>query len=139
GKDRLKLAAIAWPKEPLGSWLAKVEAQVPVTMAAVSANYTLPLIASPSGGCGDDTWTPTSLTNAPAARLNHTAVWTGSEMIVWGGGDASSDFNTGGRYNPSAERCTANSTAGAPAARCAQTAVWTGNDMIVWGGGDATS
>src|SRR5437764_173462 len=68
GKDRLKLAAIAWPKEPLGSWLAKVEAQVPVTMAAVSANYTLPLIASPSGGCGDDTWTPTSLTNAPAAR-----------------------------------------------------------------------
>src|SRR5205809_1959614 len=50
GKDRLKLAAIAWPKEPLGSWLAKVEAQVPVTMAAVSANYTLPLIASPSGG-----------------------------------------------------------------------------------------
>src|SRR5881296_3525249 len=65
GKDRLKLAAIAWPKEPLGSWLAKVEAQVPVIMAAVSANYTLPLIASPSGGCGDDTWTPTSLTNAP--------------------------------------------------------------------------
>src|SRR5437867_6325650 len=60
GKDRLKLAAIAWLKEPLRSWLAKVEAQVPVTMAAVSANYTLPLIASPSGGCGDDTWTPTS-------------------------------------------------------------------------------
>ena len=30
--------------------------------------YTLPVIASPSGGCTDDTWTPTTLTNAPAAR-----------------------------------------------------------------------
>src|SRR5438128_3699799 len=119
GKDRLKLAAIAWPKEPLGSWLAKVEAQVPVTMAAVSENDTLPLIATPSGGCGDDTWTPTSLTNAPAARLNHTAVWTGSEMIVWGGGDGSSVFNTAGRYHVSTHRRAATRTPGAASARSA--------------------
>ena len=33
-----------------------------------SVAYTLPVIASPSGGCTDDTWTPTTLTNAPAAR-----------------------------------------------------------------------
>ena len=32
-----------------------------------------------------DSWTATSTTNAPAARDFHTAVWTGSEMIVWGG------------------------------------------------------
>ena len=32
-----------------------------------------------------DTWTATGTTNAPSARFNHTAVWTGSEMIVWGG------------------------------------------------------
>ena len=32
-----------------------------------------------------DTWTPTSAVNAPPARYHHTAVWTGSEMIVWGG------------------------------------------------------
>src|SRR5437016_5928860 len=65
GKDRLKLATIAWLKEPLRSWVAKAEAQVPVTMvtmAAVSANYTLPVISSPSdnssssGSCTDDTW-----------------------------------------------------------------------------------
>ena len=36
---------------------------------------------------GTDTWTATSTTNAPAARHYHTAVWTGSEMIVWGGYD----------------------------------------------------
>ena len=34
-----------------------------------------------------DSWTATSTTNAPAARGVHTAVWTGSEMIVWGGSD----------------------------------------------------
>ena len=91
GKDRLKLATIAWLKEPLRSWLTRAETQVPVTMAAISANYALPVIASPSGGCTDDTWTATSITNAPAGRYLHTAVWTGSEMIVWGGFDGSSN------------------------------------------------
>jgi hypothetical protein len=56
-----------------------------------STNYTLPPISSPSVVCIDDTWDPTSLINAPTARLDHTAVWTGSEMIVWGG------FNTTAR------------------------------------------
>jgi len=32
-----------------------------------------------------DTWTPMSVTGAPAARLAHSAVWTGTHMIVWGG------------------------------------------------------
>ena len=32
-----------------------------------------------------DSWTATSTTDAPDARDRHTAVWTGSEMIVWGG------------------------------------------------------
>src|SRR5947208_12179110 len=68
GKDRLKLATVAWLKEPLRSWLAKAETQVPVTIAAVSANYALPVIASPSVGCTDDTWTATSTTSAPAGR-----------------------------------------------------------------------
>jgi hypothetical protein len=30
-----------------------------------------------------DSWTATTTTNAPSGRLDHTAVWTGSEMIVW--------------------------------------------------------
>src|SRR5206468_106391 len=79
------LATVPSLKELLESWRSRAETQVPVTMRAMSANYTLPVIASPSGGCTDDTWAPTSLTNAPDARANHTAVWTGNEMIVWGG------------------------------------------------------
>jgi hypothetical protein len=31
-----------------------------------------------------DNWMPTTAVNAPLARENHTAVWTGSEKIVWG-------------------------------------------------------
>jgi N-acetylneuraminic acid mutarotase len=133
-KDRLKLATIAWLKEPLRSWLAKAETQVPVTMAAISANYALPVIASPSVACTDDTWTPTSLTNAPTQRFDHTAVWTGSEMIVWGGSFSVFLLNTGGRYNPSTDSWTATSNTGAPSRRTRHTAVWTGTEMIVWGG-----
>ena len=96
--------------------------------------YTLPKIPVPLG-CTEDTWTATSITNAPAARGSHTAVWTGSEMIVWGGYGGSS-FNTGGRYDPSTDSWTSTSTANAPSARNGHTAVWTGNEMIVWGGDD---
>src|SRR5438132_4632562 len=145
GKDRLKLATVAWLKEPLRPWLAKAETQVPVTMAAVSANYTLPVISGqsdnsiPSVACTDDTWTATSTTSAPAGRYLHTAVWTGTEMIVWGGFNGSSFLNTGGRYNPGTDSWTATSTTSAPAGRDQQTAVWTGSEMIVWGGTDGSS
>jgi len=114
------------------------EAQVPVTMAAVSnANYTLPVIASPSGSCTDDTWTATSTTNAPLRRWLHKAVWTGTEMIVWGGYfyDVAPHWsNTGGRYNPSTDSWTATNLINAPDGRQGHTALWTGAEMIVWGG-----
>src|SRR5438477_1273374 len=46
-----------------------------------------------------DNWAATSTTNAPVARYLHTAVWAGSEMIVWGGVDNNgNETNTGGRY-----------------------------------------
>jgi N-acetylneuraminic acid mutarotase len=131
-----KPSTVAWLNQPLRSWLAKAATQAPVTMAAMSsASYALPVIAGPSSGCSDDTWTATTLTNAPEARARHTAVWTGTEMIVWGGdADFSTYFNTGGRYNPSTDSWTATSTTNAPSARSYHTAVWTGSEMIVWGG-----
>jgi len=47
-----------------------------------------------------DSWRATDISNAPIGRSNHTAVWTGSEMIIWGGRIATPPFfaNTGGRY-----------------------------------------
>jgi N-acetylneuraminic acid mutarotase len=92
-----------------------------------------------SGGRYDpaiDTWTPTSTANAPEGRAFHTAVWTGTEMIVWGGfgADSSALFNSGGRYDPSADRWASTSTANVPAGRYSHSAVWSGTEMVVWGG-----
>ena len=81
-----------------------------------------------------DTWTPTSLTNAPSGRSNHTAVWTGTEMIVWGGSDGFNFLDTGGRFNPGSDSWTATSTTNVPAGRYLHTGVWSGTEMIVWGG-----
>ena len=82
-----------------------------------------------------DSWTATSTVNAPSVRYLHTAVWTGSEMIVWGGIDPNTFYlNTGGKYNPGTNSWTATSTTNAPSARGDHTAVWTGSEMIVWGG-----
>src|SRR5438552_10050556 len=83
-----------------------------------------------------NTWVTTSVANAPAARHFHTAVWTGSDMIVWGGYDFGNDiyYNTGGKYNPSTNTWEATATINAPTARSEHTAIWTGTEMIVCGG-----
>jgi hypothetical protein len=104
---------------------------VPLTTTLGQVVYTLPEIAN---ACTDQ-WGATSTANAPSARWYHTAVWTGSEMIVWGGRDLShGGFNTGARYNPSTDSWTYTSLTNAPTARTGHTAVWTGSEMIVWGG-----
>ncbi|PYK25778.1 MAG: galactose oxidase, partial [Verrucomicrobia bacterium] len=83
-----------------------------------------------------DSWTATSTTNAPDGRYYHTAVWTGTQMIAWGGYTSSGSTNTGGRYDPATDSWTATDTTNAPEARYLHTAVWTGSRMIVWGGYD---
>jgi uncharacterized repeat protein (TIGR01451 family) len=95
-----------------------------------------------SGGAYDpavDSWRPITDTGAPSARYGHTAVWTGSEMLIWGGGYYSTTVgylltNTGARYNPSTDTWTPITTTGAPGKRIEHTAVWTGSEMLVWGG-----
>src|SRR5207248_1849351 len=73
-------------------------------------------------------------TNAPRGRSYHTAVWTGHEMIVWGGTSAGDNLSTGGRYNPGANSWLPTSATNAATARVGHTVVWTGSEMIVWGG-----
>lgn len=97
-------------------------------------------VTTNTGGIYDpatDTWTAVSLANAPSSRQMHSAVWTGEEMIVWGGCSTvfcSQIFNDGGRYNPATDTWTPMSTLDAPSARKAHSTVWTGQKMIVWGG-----
>ena len=84
-----------------------------------------------------DRWRGMTTAGAPTARKNHTAVWTGSKMIVWGGDDGGRP-NAGGQYDPKTDSWTATATTGAPAGRTSHTAVWTGSKMIVWGGNDGS-
>ena len=107
----------------------------PNVVAAATVSYTLPKVADGGNGCTDDTWAATGITNAPEGRQSHTGVWTGTEMIVWGGSDLSGNLDTGGRYNPSTDSWLPTSTINAPAARNGHIAIWTGTEMIVWGGG----
>jgi N-acetylneuraminic acid mutarotase len=84
-----------------------------------------------------DVWTATSTNGAPVKRYSHSAVWTGSEMIIWGGVVFTPSFvafNDGARYNPATDAWVAMTTSGGPSGRSAHSAVWTGSEMIIWGG-----
>lgn len=86
-----------------------------------------------------DAWTAMSSTGAPTGpRTGATAVWTGNEMIVWGGLTVRPEA-TGGRYDPALDQWKAVSTSVAPSGRQGHVAVWTGTEMIVWGGSDGTT
>jgi hypothetical protein len=82
-----------------------------------------------------DSWSSISSINAPVpnCRHSHSTVWTGTEVIVWGG-VYSGVNNTGGRYNPNTDKWIPTTTFRAPTARSLHTAVWTGSEMILWGG-----
>jgi hypothetical protein len=81
--------------------------------------------------------------NAPSARWGHAAVWTGQEMLVWGGTalvDSGGGFvvlknlDDGALYEPRSDSWAALPMAGAPLARDGATGVWTGAAVVVWGG-----
>jgi hypothetical protein len=67
----------------------------------------------------------------PKGRAYHSAVWTGDEMIIWGGYP---DLNSGGIYNPSTDSWLAISGKSAPSPRQYHQAIWSGKEMIIWGG-----
>jgi len=85
-----------------------------------------------------DTWAPISSTNAPPRRSSQSTIWTGSQMVVWGGstfdGVNTTYLNSGSRYSPATDTWAATSPTGAPSVRDRHAAVWTGSKMIVWGG-----
>jgi len=151
GEDGTTIATARWEKVPFDVWWAaqrgrfsaggEAEAAGPdgsgESRDAGTSSFTLPLLPDDST-CADDTWTPTHM-DGPDYRSSFSAVWTGTEMIVWGGSN-NVYVNTGGRYNPSTDTWTPTSTgANVPSGRMWHTAVWTGSEMIVWGGYGGTT
>ena len=59
-------------------------------------------------------WSSIAFTGTPAPRAEHTAVWTGTDMIIWGGFNGTQALNTGSRYTPASNSWSAVSTSGAP-------------------------
>jgi hypothetical protein len=90
-----------------------------------------------SGGRYDpstDSWSPITISASPIPRSHHSAVWTGSRMVVWGGLDYFVEpARDGGVYDPSLNRWSSLSTDGAPDPRFYHHAVWTGSAMLIWG------
>jgi len=123
-------ATAVWPKLPFDRWWARQQETLSTRVEDSSVGFILPATSSP--GCDVDTWSPT-YAKLLDSRLYNTTVWTGTEMIVWGG--STTGLATGDRYNPSTDTWTPTSTGlNVPAPRSFHTAVWTGTEMIVWGG-----
>ncbi len=80
-----------------------------------------------------NSWLPTTLTSAPTARSEHSAVWTGSRMLVWGGFDLMAE-GTGASYDPWVDVWSPITETGSPTPRSLHAAAWTGEEMLIWAG-----
>jgi len=79
-------------RQPFDEWWETESATVETAAETGTDTFTLPRIDHT--GCVDDTWRTTHH-EFPDIREQYTAVWTGTEMIVWG---ADIPTSTGGRY-----------------------------------------
>lgn len=68
-----------------------------------------------------------------SGRSTMAAVWTGSEMLVWGGDGPSGQLDDGAAYDPRTDLWRLLPPAPL-SARNAPAAVWTGEEMLLWGG-----
>lgn len=76
-----------------------------------------------------DSWRPISKVGAPSPRHSPATVWTGEELIVYGG-NAGVDARA---YNPVTDSWRKLSLKGAPGLHTRGDAVWTGTEMLLWG------
>jgi hypothetical protein len=91
--------------------------------------------APASGQVGVD-WSMVSRDRAPPPRVGHTAIWTGSTMLIWGGGPVLEvdGPGVGNAFSPARDAWEPLPTDGAPRARSYHTAIWTEGQLLVWGG-----
>ncbi|OGF61375.1 MAG: hypothetical protein A2Y62_05740 [Candidatus Fischerbacteria bacterium RBG_13_37_8] len=129
-QNKIKIAVVTWEKISFDSWWKEQRNYFSTVMNEPTINYILPEITNSS--CSMDIWKNIGVD----ARYFHTAVWTGTEMIIWGGVSASY-LNSGARYNPAVDLWYPMSLINAPAGRARHTAIWTGAAMIIWGGYDS--
>lgn len=83
-----------------------------------------------------DAWSfPASRGDEPVARAYTKVVWTGREVLVWGGlAQGENALGSGSRYDLASATWSAMSEVGAPVPRWQHLVAWTGTRMLVWGG-----
>jgi hypothetical protein len=108
----------------------KIEAVAGTTVSSLTSEIS----STPSGASDGNSWTATTTTGAPAARVGGSMIWTGSKVILWGGARGGSAIAEGYSYDPTTDSWTAISATNQPSARQSHSAIWTGSKMIVWGG-----
>src|SRR6266542_2395536 len=114
------------------SWVHATKAVVRVAGLIVGTSLLATAHAHESDG---GAWREISIDTADLGpRFGHTAVWTGKEMLVWGGRTAAGPLGDGARFDPHTSRWRPISRAGAPWPRWGHTAIWTGAEMLLWGG-----
>ena len=130
-----KIKTMQWKKIRFDTWWKKesTNRKVPKKIKNVD-NLQLPKISTTMHEFNNHTSVVKSLSNGPSVREHHTAIWTGVEMIVWGGNWQRDKRDTGGKYNPTTDSWTATSTSSVPVGRTKHSAVWTGTEMVIWGG-----
>ncbi|MBI3449063.1 MAG: hypothetical protein HY049_09130 [Acidobacteria bacterium] len=135
--DRIRMARYVVNRPTWDSWWSEAKKRLSgdVGSAAEIEATAKPALQSPASVCSSqDRWIPMSNASAPSPRNAQTAVWTGTEMIVWGGVASGAYLSTGGRYDPMLDVWNPVATSNAPEGRLYHTAVWTGSAMVVWGG-----
>jgi len=118
---------------PLGAaiWIRPCLSQVRQGLAPQSAVTRQALPPNPAHGRWD------LLPRAPiTVRQEAVHVWTGTELVVWGGLIYSHDepiFGDGAAYNPTTHRWR-RLPASPLVPRFGATGVWTGRELVIWGG-----
>ena len=131
--DSIRVGMLRWSKTPFETWWNQERSHLDVNLSPPEETAGVVTLDSP--GCTGDTWSPPIAFGPSPPRKLHTAVWTGSEMLVWGGLDANSSFfNSGLRYNPATDFWAPMNTQNTPSSRYRHTAIWTGTLMVIWGG-----
>ena len=98
------------PRSPAAPPAVATRTATPLAAATATPVATSPVAtATPSPQAGQG-WLPITAAGAPAARAGHTAVWTGAEMLVWGGNSDPSSLGgdktalaDGARYSPATD------------------------------------
>ena len=137
GRESVRIATATWAKTPFDIWWRGASSAFPPVVPPLDG----PVAAvSPTAGhacVSGPPWTPTPTWGVPSPRYLHTAVWTGSRMVVWGGQKpnvSTVKYRDGASYDPALDRWFTTSVSGAPSVRDKHIAVWDGGRMIVWGG-----